>query len=218
MKRLIIAAGFLMALAWPASVAAAPPAWNLTGVYTINFTCTAGCGETYIHSMTITTSNDITGFVAGTGSVQGYPGSYWTVIGTVSGSDVELDIEWVSPPIALSFNPLILMGTIDSSGGMSGTAIDGLQRTFTWATTDGAAATIAPTATPTTAPTATPTPSQAVEGETATPRGIVTLPPTSTGSGSSSDNSTPLFALLICLAFGGLGLAAAEAQRRSIRS
>jgi hypothetical protein len=26
-----------------------------------------------------------------------------------------------------------------------------------------------------------------------------------------------LFALLICLAFGGLGLAAVEAQRRSIR-
>jgi hypothetical protein len=53
-----------------------------------------------------------------------------------------------------------------------------------------------------------------VAGETGTP--IVTAPPTSTGSGSSN-SSTPLFALLICLAFGALGLTAVEAQRRTIR-
>jgi hypothetical protein len=53
--------------------------------------------------------------------------------------------------------------------------------------------------------------------ETATPASSATPPPTSTGSNGSSGSSTPLFALLICLAFGGLGLAAVEAQRRSIR-
>jgi hypothetical protein len=37
------------------------------------------------------------------------------------------------------------------------------------------------------------------------------------GSSSSGGDSTPLFALLICLAFGSLGLLAVEAQRRSIR-
>jgi hypothetical protein len=46
-----------------------------------------------------------------------------------------------------------------------------------------------------------------------------TLPPTSAVSDNSGGGgSTPLFALLICFAFGGLGLAAIEAQRRSIRT
>jgi hypothetical protein len=38
------------------------------------------------------------------------------------------------------------------------------------------------------------------------------------GQGSSpGGDSEPLFALLICLAFGGIGLLAAQAQRRGIR-
>jgi hypothetical protein len=73
----------------------------------------------------------------------------------------------------------------------------------------------------------TPTPFQSLEGATATPTQAVlgatgapvtTPPPTSTGSNGSSNNSTPLFALLICLAFGGLGLLAVQAQRRSMRA
>ena len=81
----------------------------------------------------------------------------------------------------------------------------------------------APTATPTEAPTATPTeaptatPSSVVGGETATPVASVTAPPTSTTGGGSGNNSMPIFALLICVAFGALGLTAVEAQRRSIR-
>ncbi len=71
------------------------------------------------------------------------------------------------------------------------------------------------TATPTGA--ATSTPFQIFQGETATPRLITTPPPTNTGGDGSTNSSTPLFALLICLAAGGLGLAAVEAQRRSIR-
>ena len=76
--------------------------------------------------------------------------------------------------------------------------------------------TATPTATPTETATATPTetPFESFKGETGTP--ITTAPPTSTGSGPIG-GSTPLFALLICLAFGGLGLAAVEAQRRSLR-
>jgi hypothetical protein len=99
----------------------------------------------------------------------------------------------------------------------------------------------APTATPTSTPTATPTPTptptpfqsfqgetatpdptatpfQSFQGETATPAASLTPPPTSTGSGGSGNGSTPLFALLICVAFGGLGLAAVQGQRRSARS
>ena len=52
------------------------------------------------------------------------------------------------------------------------------------------------------------------------PAPISTATPPATGIADvpSSNNSTPLFALLICLAFGGLGMAAVEAQRRRIRS
>ena len=75
------------------------------------------------------------------------------------------------------------------------------------------------TATPTDPATASPTesPFESFEGETATAHQTTTPPPTSS-DGGSSNGSTPLFALLICLAFGGLGLAAVEGQRRSIRN
>ena len=66
-------------------------------------------------------------------------------------------------------------------------------------------------------PTQTPNPFQSFQGETATPGPTTTPPPTTTGGSSSHGSSTPLFALLICFAFGGLGLAAVEAQRRTIR-
>jgi hypothetical protein len=62
---------------------------------------------------------------------------------------------------------------------------------------------------------ATPTPTtsaSASSGQTATP------PPTSMASAPSSNNSTPLFALLICLAFGALGVVAVETQRRRSRN
>jgi hypothetical protein len=192
MKRLIMVVSFLFALALPAVALAAPPAWNLTGTYTVNFTCTSGCGETYLHTMTITTSNDSTGAVTGTGSIQGLPGYDWTVTGTISGSDLVLDIEWVSPPEMLAYNPLMLTGTIAASGAMSGTAVDGQARTFTWATTEGAAASILPTASAST---------------------DVTLPPTSSHNGSPTNTGAPLMAMLICLIFGALGLTAVAAQR-----
>ena len=46
---------------------------------------------------------------------------------------------------------------------------------------------------------------------------IGTPPPTDTVNAPSSNDSTPLFPLLICLALGGLGVAAVETQRRRIR-
>jgi hypothetical protein len=47
---------------------------------------------------------------------------------------------------------------------------------------------------------------------------LCTPPPTGTSSGGSDNSSTPLLAVLICLAFGGLGLAAVETQRRRVHS
>ncbi len=80
--------------------------------------------------------------------------------------------------------------------------------------------TVAPTVPPTIRPidAATTTPFEFLQGETATIGQTTTPPPTSAGSNDGSNNSTPLFALLICFAFAGLGFAAVEAQRRSIRS
>jgi hypothetical protein len=67
------------------------------------------------------------------------------------------------------------------------------------------------------AATVTPEPSQIVLSETATPAHTATPPVTSSSSSSSPDgNPAPLLALLICLAFGGLGLLAVQAQRKSI--
>ena len=79
-------------------------------------------------------------------------------------------------------------------------------------------------------PTPTPTPLQSFQGETAYPSGTMTVegatgtpvrvatpPVTSTDGSSPSGDSMPLFALLICLSFGGLGLLAVQAQRQSIR-
>ena len=64
---------------------------------------------------------------------------------------------------------------------------------------------------------ATATPVQSVGSVTATPRRAATPPPTTISDGSSGDSPTPLFALLICLAFGLLGLLAAQTQRRALR-
>jgi hypothetical protein len=61
------------------------------------------------------------------------------------------------------------------------------------------------------------TPFEFFQGETATPRRAVTPPPTTVGGGPSGDSPTPFFALMICFAFGGLGLLAVQRQRRSIR-
>jgi hypothetical protein len=139
MKRAVLAAMLAVSLALPGAVQAASPSWNLVGSYTVAFTCTAGCMEVYVNSMTITSSNDTTGAVVGSGSVNGFPGYDWTLTGTVSGSSVTFDIEWVSPPALLIYNPFILTGSIDGSGVMSGTASDGQGRTFDWVTTAGAA-------------------------------------------------------------------------------
>jgi hypothetical protein len=75
------------------------------------------------------------------------------------------------------------------------------------------------TAAPTVAPTAAPTvaPSEQVAAVTASPVRAVTPPPTSSNDNSSNSGSLPLMLILIALAFGGLGMLAVQAQRRTIR-
>jgi len=142
MKRSLLAA-VAAALILPASVLAyTSPTWNLNGTYTVNFTCvpsTVACPSPpdYPYSVTITTSNDSTGAVAGTGSyINGGGVPTVTVTGQVTGWGVTLNFTYNDPSLA-AYNPFVLVGKIDANGGMSGTASDGLSRTFTWATTSG---------------------------------------------------------------------------------
>jgi hypothetical protein len=67
-----------------------------------------------------------------------------------------------------------------------------------------------------TAAPATATPTIVIGGASGTPR-AATPPPTNTGDGSSGGAPLPLFALLLCSAFGALGLLAVQAQRRAMR-
>jgi hypothetical protein len=57
-----------------------------------------------------------------------------------------------------------------------------------------------------------------IASASASPGQTTTPPPTSLASAPLNNKSTPLFGLLICLAFGGLGVVAVEAQRRRSRS
>jgi len=141
MKRPVLGAVVLaFALALPVSALAyTSPTWNLNGTYTIPVTETAGpdAAGPYPYAVTITTTSDATGAVAGSGyyiTGLGYPTV--TVTGQVSGWSVTLNLSYDDPALA-SYNPFVLTGTIDMNGGMSGTAADGQARTFTWLTTTG---------------------------------------------------------------------------------
>jgi hypothetical protein len=67
------------------------------------------------------------------------------------------------------------------------------------------------------APVASKAPFVSVGGATGAPGKTSTPPPTASASDSSSDNSSPLFALLICLLLGVICLVAVEFQRRTMR-
>jgi hypothetical protein len=67
------------------------------------------------------------------------------------------------------------------------------------------------------APVATKTPVEFVGGATGAPGQTSTPPPTASASGPSSNDSIPLFALLICFLLALIGLAAVQAQRRTMR-
>lgn len=113
-------------------------------------------------------------------------------------------------------------GPAISSGTVTLTIYNGTHVEFTTSASlptpsDCTVATASPSASASTDPSESESPFQSFQGDTATPGSTTTPPPTNTGGNGSGDSSTPLLALLICLAFGGVGLAAVEAQRRSIR-
>ena len=107
--------------------------WDLTGTYTIAFTCTSGCGGTYPHSMTVTLMDLGSGNFSGTGHYIPLPSITWTVTGNVVGSNVTFDIDYDGSSYAVH-----AIGIIAPDGSMSGTAT-GPGQVFTWSIGPGAA-------------------------------------------------------------------------------
>ena len=176
---------------------------------------------------------------AGTGSVTVTLTPTELLLGQTSGSPTGLWIKEVEKPSVATFGALRCNSDIQNGDNIENVrnlgASDLHIYCIAYNVVVAAQSTPTPTATPTATATATgcgivgvanpaavqtatpcPTAFQSLLGETATPAAN-TPPPTSTDGSGTSGNSMPLFALLISLAFGGLGLAAVEAQRRSVR-
>ena len=107
--------------------------------------------------------------------------------------------------------------TATATATATGTATATATHTATATATATATGTATASASESTDPSESDSPFQSFQGDTATAGSTTTPPPTNTGGNGSGNSSTPLMALLICLAFGGVGLASVEAQRRSIR-
>lgn len=113
--------------------AGATSSWDLTGSYTIEFTCTSGCAGLYPHSMTIDVIDTGTGAFSGTGYYIPSPGITWVVGGTIIGSALDFDIDYDASAYHVD-----LVGSV-VGGVLSGTAASNASQTFTWVTTSGLA-------------------------------------------------------------------------------
>jgi hypothetical protein len=102
-------------------------------------------------------------------------------------------------------------GTYTVTGTFSGTAVKDVTGDADPSASIIGTATLIVTAEPATA-----APTIIIGGASGTPR-AATPPPTNTGDGPSNGGPMPLFVMLVCLAFGGLGLLVVQVQRRAIR-
>lgn len=138
MKKIIIGAALVLALLVffiHAPTAAATVLWDLTGTYTIDYTCISGCSGVYPHTMAVTSMNLDDGTFSGTGYYNPNPAYTWNVTGIVSGSDITFQIVYTGLNPGYTVNAI---GNIAPGGTLSGSAT-GPGQTFTWASTSGAA-------------------------------------------------------------------------------
>lgn len=115
--------------------ASAATSWDITGTYTIAFTCTSGCSGTYPHTMTVDVVDLFNGTFSGYGNYNINPAYTWVVTGTVIDSAITFYIDYTGLNPSYYVN---VTGTVAGDGTMSGTATAPGQ-TFTWSTTSGAA-------------------------------------------------------------------------------
>jgi hypothetical protein len=147
------------------------------------------------------------------------PAYTFSVTGWVNGDTSGTAAGYVAPTCDSSYNSSTPASSSPVSITCSGGGAD--DYTFSYGSSVVAIDAPAPTAAPTQvvggetgAPSIAPT--EIVGGETSVPTSNAT-PPSSSTDGSSSNDSGSIFALLICIAFGGLGILAIKTQRRSIR-
>lgn len=110
--------------------------WDLTGSYTIEFTCISGCSGVYPHTMNVTSMDLETGEFSGNGYYNPDQGFTWDVSGNLSESSLDFDIVYTgsNPGYAVE-----VIGSIDSDGQLSGTATSSSGQIFNWESTTGVA-------------------------------------------------------------------------------
>ena len=132
---ILVAVLTLSLVAVPASSKAANVRWDLTGTYTIVFSCTSGCSGDWPHTMNIESMNLVSGDFSGTGHYNSIPAYTWDVTGSVSGSSIEFEVAYTGLNPGYTVNAT---GTINRDGSLSGDAT-GPGQIFTWASTSGKA-------------------------------------------------------------------------------
>ncbi|MEK7535417.1 MAG: hypothetical protein AAB590_00155 [Patescibacteria group bacterium] len=110
--------------------------WDLTGTYTVEFTCVTNCVGIYPHSMTIDSMDVVTGTFSGDGYYIPNPTYTWDLSGTSTDSDLIAHILYTGTGAGYYVD---LVGTIAGDGTLSGVATSSANQTFTWETTSGMA-------------------------------------------------------------------------------
>ena len=136
----MLAVGVIAALFIGLYASAAAPNWNAAGAYIVAFEYQ---GNDYFHDVTLAQSN--TGVLSGNGGSPVGANVYTWVIttGAVSGDTIDFYANYTATPDAVTpLTTMHVVGTIASSGAMSGTWSDNYQggtRTGTWTTASGSA-------------------------------------------------------------------------------
>src|SRR3989344_4626545 len=136
MKKVISVGVVLAALLLAPAVGFAFSDWDLTGTYSIEFTCVTGCAGTYLHSMTVDSMDVVSGDFSGMGYYIPDPTYTWDVDGNVTDSDLTAHILYTGVGAGYFVD---LVGMVEPDGSLSGTAVSSSGQTFTWKSVSGMA-------------------------------------------------------------------------------
>ena len=133
MKKIMLSMIFGVMFLMSVNLVLATESWDVTGTYTIVFSCTSVCSGDYPHTMEVDVMSLDTGDFTATG-IGINDLKTWTATGTVTGDAFLMNIDY-----DINSYFVDLDGTIAPGGAMSGTAISSSGQTFTWETTAGTA-------------------------------------------------------------------------------
>lgn len=141
MKKIIFSLGFVLVsgcflLLAPNGASAAAKTWDLTGSYTLDFTCVSGCSGVYSHTMNVTDENLFKGTFTGNGHYNTDASYTWNLNGSVDNNDVKFNIVYTGSNSGYKVDAT---GSISKKGILSGTASSSDGQTFTWITSSGKA-------------------------------------------------------------------------------